>query len=282
MTPRVLAAWVLALLLGGPAWADVTQGDAAPAKPEAAPVLVELFTSGGRAPCAAAESLLSLLATKQPIKGARIIPVIECVTAGGAPSANDRLALSAWAARHHQYATALGHERAQTPQLIVDGGRELAKIGRADLERAVKAAAGSPKPLTVVVKVLAPDPDAPPDSNVVRVRVGARPIPAPGDSLAVQAAPGDNPAEVVLFLTEDGATVDMEAAGGANTVMSGVVRICLSVGQWGHGGPSQGTAYVRAITLDAGWDRRNLHLIAVVQESGNRRVLGVAEIPLQQ
>lgn len=118
--------------------------------PDAAPVVVELFTSQGCSSCPPAEALLDKLARDGKVAGRAVLPLAFHVDYWDDLGWPDPFASPAWSERQREYARALGDNRVYTPELVVAG--RIGFVG-SDALRAAKAIAAAPaqKQLTATV-----------------------------------------------------------------------------------------------------------------------------------
>jgi hypothetical protein len=114
-------------------------GGAQAAGPVRRPVLAELFTSEGCSSCPPADALLGEIARSRPDVLVLAFHVTYWDNLGWA----DPYALRAATARQERYGAALGLDAIYTPQLVVDGTRDVVGSDRDGVEQALRAAAAS-------------------------------------------------------------------------------------------------------------------------------------------
>ncbi len=131
------------------------------------PVLLELFTSEGCSSCPPADVLLQTLDREQPVAGANLIVLSEHVDYWNRLGWTDPYSSSKFSRRQENYASRLNSD-VYTPQLVVDGGRQVIGSNRTAVERAIKDSLGAMK-IPVTVK-------AQRNGNTVKVHIEAAPL----------------------------------------------------------------------------------------------------------
>jgi hypothetical protein len=112
---------------------------------QAAPVLVELFTSEGCSSCPPADTLLARLQLQQPVPSADIIVLEEHVDYWENLGWHDRFASHQFTDRQTAYAQRLHLDDNYTPQMVVDGTDQFVGNDSSHALRAVTQAARTPK-----------------------------------------------------------------------------------------------------------------------------------------
>lgn len=131
------------------------------------PVLAELFTSEGCSSCPPADVLLMKLDKMQPVAGARIVVLSEHVDYWNSDGWKDPYSSAQFTVRQRTYAHSLQVD-SYTPQMVIDGRKEVLGNDERAIQAAVaKAAARSKTPVRIV--------SAKRDDNeaVVSIAVGA-------------------------------------------------------------------------------------------------------------
>lgn len=113
--------------------------------PNAAPVLVELFTSEGCSDCPPADALLARLQQDQPVLSANIIALEEHVDYWDHLGWKDRFSSHDVTARQNAYTLRLHLDDNYTPQMIVDGVDQFVGSDSARALKSVATAARVPK-----------------------------------------------------------------------------------------------------------------------------------------
>lgn len=216
------------------------------------PVVVELFTSEGCSSCPPADALLSRLAQVQPVAGVQIIPLGLHVTYWDQLGWKDAASLSQATERQQDYGRVFGEDRIYTPQAVIDGRQELVGSDRAGLERAI-ANAGRQPHARVTLSVT-------PDSRGVPVaHVSVSDVPA-----SVKEG-----LRTLIVVTEDGVTsVVKRGENGGRTLHHDAVVRRLS-------------AAVELAGIPPEWHRERLRVVALVQGTKSRQVLGAATAAIQ-
>jgi len=216
------------------------------------PVIAELFTSEGCSSCPPADALLEMLLQEQPIKGVYVIPLSEHVTYWDHQGWKDPFSAQQYTVRQQQYGLRFNIESIYTPQLVVDGARELVGSDKRAIERALADQAKTPKPVLTVTATVAD---------------GSLNMAAAGPGLTAE-----KDADLVFAVTEDHLVIDVPRGENAKRTLkhSGVVRWLKSAGAVGS---SPATATVK---LAQEWHRENLRVVAFVQSRKDRRVVAAA------
>ncbi len=246
-------------LLSGVALAESN----APADIRAVPVLVELFTSEGCSSCPPADEALRSLASSQPVQGARIIALGFHVDYWNQLGWRDTYSSSEFTARQVSYSDAFHLDGVYTPQLVVDGSRQLVG-GSGGATQEIASAARRPK-AKVDISV-APGATG---SAELRVDVSQLPTVSPGDEV-----------ELLLAIAEGNLRSDVLRGenAGRKLTHAAVVRRLEVIDRLAK---SDSEISARAKEqLDPSWKRDQLQVIAFVQEKKSRRVLGSAALSL--
>jgi len=112
---------------------------AAAAQPPHRPVVVELFTSQGCSSCPPADAFLADLARSR----ADVLPLGFHVTYWNGLGWRDPFSLDAATARQRHYAALFSADGIYTPQMVIDGRRDVVGSDRATALAAIRAAAGN-------------------------------------------------------------------------------------------------------------------------------------------
>lgn len=220
------------------------------------PVLVELFTSEGCSSCPPADKLLIKLQQEQPVPEAEIIILGEHVDYWNYIGWTDRFSSAQFSNRQTDYARNFNLESIYTPQMVVDGHEEL---NGADERIALRIIAKSTETQKAKVAMVVGS------DNMVDIRVAG-----------IQSIRHGKQARLLLAITEDNVTTEVQRGenGGRTLHHAGVVRALTDVGSFKL--ESDTLQAKSALRLPADADRKNLRLIAFLQEQGTRRVLGAA------
>jgi hypothetical protein len=226
---------------------------------------VELFTSEGRSSCPPADALLARLEDSQPVQGAVIIPLKQHVDYWNWIGWTDRFSSPQFSERQADYARVLGNQNVYTPQMVVDGQEEFVgsddlaareaiararHSAKARIELRLSAAASSGSEITLAINVSElPDnkEDAPVDLWVAVTK----------SNLTSQVTRGENAGR---RLAHAAVVRELRRAGRLNTAGSFATELGLP--------------------LAPEWNRENLSAVVFLQQSGSRRVIGAARLPL--
>jgi len=237
-----------------------TSTEAGPASDGArrTPVLVELFTSEGCSSCPPADALLEKLDKSQPVGGADLVVLSEHVDYWNDIGWKDPYSSHQFSVRQGDYALRFRLEGPYTPQMVVDGDMELVGSDEWRAIRVIKNAIKTAK-LPVVLSSIHREGD-----NKLAVHVEVGPSVSPGRAA---------PAQVLIALADD--SDQSSVRGGENSGRTlkhvAVVRNLTLVGTIDNAG-----MFSKDVTVNTeNTDQRDLRIIAIVQERGVGRVLGV-------
>ena len=224
------------------------------------PVVVELFTSEGCSSCPPMDTLMRKLDTIQPVKGVEIIAVEEHVDYWNHDGWVDPYSGLEWTNRQQQYVMKFKDASAYTPQVVVDGDKEMVNASPLAVVNAIMQAA---KQDDVQVSVQAGAAEGN-DAQKFDVRVTSA------------AGSGKQPkADVWLAVTEDG--LQMDVTGGENKGRTlqhaSVVRSLEKIGTISDKGAAQFAADPR-VKFKSSWKKPNLRVIVFVQDHKSLRILG--------
>jgi hypothetical protein len=234
-----------------------------------APVVVELFTSEGCSSCPPADQVLSRLETPRYGNAGRskdvvtIAPGVEVITLGEHVDYwdqlgwKDRFSSPLFSARQQDYGKAFHLESVYTPQIVVNGQKEVLGSDSRAVQEAIRAASKEPH-AEVSISMTSP--------QTVSFRVSKLPA-------------GSHEADILLGVAESGLVTSV--GGGENSGRqlrhSGVVRSLTSVGRLDPKRPGEYTATAQ-LNLHTDWNRSNLKLVLFVQDRTTRRILGAASV----
>jgi hypothetical protein len=227
----------------------------APTDATAVPILVELFTSEGCSSCPPADVVLAQLERKQPVAGARIVPLGLHVDYWDRLGWTDPFSTARATDRQRGYAS-LG-SGSYTPQTVVDGRAETVGSRRAVVEQFV-AEAAKQKHAAIAIDV-APRTD-PAGPFEITLRVSALPAGSSSD------------ADVLVALTQNVARVVVKDGENAGSTLEHTA-IARELGVAGPAAPAGGTLKT-LVKVPTGVAPKDLRVVAFVQERKSRRVLG--------
>jgi hypothetical protein len=222
------------------------------------PVLVELFTSEGCSSCPPADALLEKLDKSQPVGSADLVVLSEHVDYWNDIGWKDPYSSHQFSVRQGDYALRFRLEGPYTPQMVVDGYMEL--VG-GDERRAIQVIKNTIKTakLPVVLSSIHREDDK---TIAVHIEVGPR------DSSGTRA-----PAQVLIALADNSDQSSVRGGENSGRILKhvAVVRGLTLVGTI-----DSAAMFSKDVTVNAEKvDQRNLRIIAIVQETGVGRVLGV-------
>jgi hypothetical protein len=226
---------------------------------ETVPILVELFTSEGCSSCPPADVLLQRMDQMQPIAGAHLIVLSEHVDYWDHDGWKDPYSSHLFTDRQSAYVGALGLSTPYTPQMIVDGAGVLQNNNSQQAEQVfLKAEAVQKVPVRI---------------NSIRVEGTTPPV------LQARIEVGENSDKrrADIYLAVALGHAESQVLRGENSghhlTHVAVVQSLTRIGKLEKGKPFSQDVQVK---LKAGTDPANLRVIAFVQETGPRQVLGAA------
>ena len=217
------------------------------------PVLIELFTSQGCSSCPEAEFYLAKLLRTQPLKHVRIIAVSQHVDYWDTRDWKDPFASAEHTRRQRRYAGKFKTD-VYTPQLVVDGTEHYVGSRRREVLSSIYRAGRREKAEIDLVAAWS-------ESGSIDLSVSVGNVPE-----------GSGDLELWTVVTEDGLSVQVEAGEnrGRELHHDAVAR---HIGETGRIQAHQ--ARTVEIPVGADWDRNNLRVVAFIQDSRSRRVIGV-------
>jgi hypothetical protein len=258
---RVAAvALAAALVIGTVAVAYARRaGDAA----SPVPVIVELFTSEGCSSCPPADTFLRKVDALQPIRGVEVIGIEEHVDYWNQDGWVDPYSALEWTNRQEGYVMKFRDSGPYTPQIIVDGDKQMNDASPAAVFNAIRQAAEQQR-LRVSVQ-----PGAPEGKDSQQFAIGV--------TSAGSAKPAK--ADVFLAVTEDG--LQMNVQGGENKGRTlehaEVVRSLEKIGTISDNDSHRGGAAFTAdprVKFKSSWKKPNLHVVVFVQDHKTLQIVG--------
>jgi hypothetical protein len=217
------------------------------------PVVVELFTSEGCSSCPAADRVLQDLETQQKLQNAQLVLLGEHVDYWDHLGWHDRFSSAQFTNRQKMYAQTLRRDEVYTPQIVIDGKRELVGSETGEVKSAIVRAAGATKPTNVILDWQSKD----------RLKI------------VVQNAP-QNATHILLAVTEGG--LKTEVGGGENG--GRVLQHAAVVRELRDLGPTSGGKYSGeyVVNWSPEWNRNNVKLVVVAQQADGT-ITGASSIP---
>jgi hypothetical protein len=243
---------ILIFFLGG-------QCEYAAESPGKGPVLIELFTSEGCSSCPPADALLEKIDASQPFDGTPLVVLSEHVDYWDHDGWKDPYSSHSLTERQGQYVRSFGLSTAYTPQMVLDGSRELFLNAPQQIGPSIEKAAQTPKVTVQIdsIRIEAGQPD------ILRGRIEViNNLHNQGGDIYVATAL-DHANSQVLHGENGGRHLTHVA------VVQNITRIGRLEKEKGYDGNFQ-------VELKPGTDPANLRIIVFVQEAGVGRVLGVA------
>ncbi|HEX6199830.1 MAG TPA: DUF1223 domain-containing protein, partial [Thermoanaerobaculia bacterium] len=248
---------------------DARADESAPSADEAGaegPVLVELFTSQGCSSCPPADRLLTELGSDRRLAN-RVLPLAYHVDYWNHIGWTDPFSAEAWSVRQRRYARAWESRRVYTPQLVVDGRKDVVGSRKGDVYDLVREALDRPDAARVAVRL---SPGSEPTD--LRATVTAEMLSTPE---------GQGPLDLMVALYEKDLTTSVERGENADRTLHNdyVVRRLERAGELAARVGASLEEEV-AFELDPAWKVRDLGVVAFVQDPETRAVHGAARATL--
>jgi len=215
------------------------------------PVVVELFTSEGCSSCPAADRILATL------DRGNVIVLGEHVDYWDSLGWKDRFSSPLFSSRQQDYATAMKNGSIYTPQVVINGEKEVLGSDVATIAAGITAAARRPR-AEVEISLG--------KEKIVSIKVGKLP-------------PGSHKADILLAITESGLETSVSAGenNGHKLLHAAVVRSISRLAELDPQKPGVYLADAR-LNLKSEWVAANLKVVLLVQDRENRRILGAASL----
>jgi hypothetical protein len=226
---------------------------------DAQPVLLELFTSEGCSSCPPADALLKQLDEAGRINNVEVIAIEEHVDYWDHLGWRDPFSSHDWTARQEDYARSFGRDGVYTPQLVVNGRRELVGSSSREVQQNIVEAS----------KI---------HSAVLRLSTVAVSAKSAEFSINIENAPPEaRSARLLLAVTERGLSSNVLRGEneGHNLSHAPVLRslINVHVPKVNSSAPNEATATVH---LDPSWKRENLRCVVFLQAPDSLHIFGAA------
>lgn len=241
-------------------------GVASPRVPGGPPrvVIVELFTSEGCSSCPPADALLKELSEQQKVNGVQIVALEEHVDYWNHLGWRDPYSSIEYSERQNDYAQVFRTDGLYTPQMVVDGQRELVGSRSLVAREAIQKAADQPKAEIILV----PGANDSPSRPAFEVQIKSL------DGVAIHGE-----AEVWIAVTEKGLQTDVKAGENSGETLkhAAVVRSLRKIDT-----VRDPAGYKRQdhVTIDPGWKKENLTVVVFLAEKSSRKIIGAAAAPL--
>jgi hypothetical protein len=227
------------------------------------PVVVELFTSEGCSSCPAADKVLAILNRNQAIENVEIIALSQHVDYWNRLGWKDPFSSSQFSNRQNEYAGFFGKSDVYTPQMIVDGTRELEGGNAGKALQAIGETANNAKgDVSIVVEKL--------ENNTAQLQIKIENLPKMSKN---------DQSIALLAITEDNLSSNVTRGenSGSELAHVAVVRTMQNVGVISQ----EGKTFSQTVVLDASWKQENLNAVLFVQEINRRRILAASRSKLK-
>jgi hypothetical protein len=241
-------------------------GVAAPRDPGSPPhlVIVELFTSEGCSSCPPADALLKELSEQQKMNDVQVVALEEHVDYWNHLGWKDPYSAAEFSQRQSDSAQIFGSDGVYTPQMIVDGQHEFVGSRSLAAREAIQKAANQPKAEIVLVGGANSSPGKPAFEVQIKNLEG---ISVRGET------------ELWVAVTEKGLQTDVKAGENSGETLkhAAVVRSLRKIETL-----RDPAGYDRQIqvTIESGWKKENLAVVAFLAEKSTRKIIGAAATPL--
>lgn len=241
-------------------------GVAAPRDPASPPriVIVELFTSEGCSSCPPADALLKELSEQQKVEGVQIVALEEHVDYWNHLGWKDPYSAAEFSQRQNDYAQVFRTDGVYTPQMVVDGQSEFVGSRSLAAREAIQKAANQPKAEIALVGGANSSPGKP--AFEVQVK-----------SLGGISLRGET--ELWIAVTEKGLQTDVKAGENSGETLkhAAVVRSLRKIDTL-----RDPVGYNLQIhpSIDPGWKKENLAVVAFLAEKSSHKIIGAAATPL--
>jgi hypothetical protein len=241
------------------AWIFLSASDA-PQTNLTSPVLVELFTSEGCSDCPPADALLQQMDRPQPVGGAQLIVLSEHVDYWNHIGWTDPYSSHFFSDRQSVYSDRFGLKSVYTPQMVVDGTTEFVGNNPILANQAIQKALVQQK---IPVRISGISVDSP---HTLRAHVEADAAPVTSKALKTDVY-------LVVALNHAESQVLRGENSGRRLTHVGVVQSLTKIGNVEAGKNFSQDVHVK---LDSKTDLTNLRVVAFIQQTGQRQVLGAA------
>ena len=220
------------------------------------PVVVELFTSEGCSSCPPADALLLKLSQMQGPGLPQVIVLGEHVDYWNGIGWQDRFSSHEFTERQQEYAQHFGLSSPYTPQMVIDGQKQLVGNNASEVGHDIDAAAKSEKPAKITVARLS------------------------GHAYQVSVQGGSGKGKVFLAITEDALSTDVRGGenGGRTLHHAGVVRELHSIGSLSNGQFQKKVD----IPIQRDWNPANLKLVVFLQQGDSGPILGATSLRMNE
>jgi hypothetical protein len=260
-TPIVLSLVFFAFFLLRPVqvWTSSPAQTPPPANSSTQPVVVELFTSEGCSSCPPADELVKKLDDSGRVADVEILALEEHVDYWDHLGWRDPFSSYLWTERQERYAKALSLNGVYTPQIVVNGNREL--VG----------GSGQKAFETIIEAAKAP-------AAKIRLSPGESASKSMQFTIAVDNAPTEvSGADLWLAVTERGLSSHVLSGEneGRNLAHGPILRALTRV-RAPRADASGSVTTEATVRLDPSWRRENLRFVVFLQDKKSLHILGAA------